>query len=73
MHPAMTEKLAADRISDMVAWADAAQRAQDARRARHDQQARGRRATAGRGAGQPAADWASRPVISVRGADGTGR
>ncbi len=70
MHPAMTEKLAAERIRDMVAWADAAQRAQDARR---DQQARGRRATAGRGAGQPAPDWASRPVISVRGTDGTGR
>jgi hypothetical protein len=74
MHPVMTEKLAAERIRDMVAQGDAAQRAHDARRARRDQRARGRRAAAGhRGAGRPAADWTSRPVISVRGADGTGR
>jgi hypothetical protein len=68
MHPVITEKLAAERIRDMVARGDAARRVHDAHRARHGQRARYRRA-----AGRPAADWTPRPVISVRGADGTGR
>jgi hypothetical protein len=74
MHPVMTEKLAAERIREMVARGDAARRARGAHRARHDQQAQGRRAAAGpRGAGRPAADWAAQPVISVRSADGIRR
>jgi hypothetical protein len=74
MHPVMTEKLAAEQIREMVARGDAARRARDAHRARHDQRVRGRRAAAGgRGVGRPAADWTPQPVISVRSADGTGR
>ena len=71
MHPVMTEKLAAEQIREMVARGDAARRARDAHRARHDQRAQGRR---GAGPpGRPAADWTPQPVISVRSAEGTGR
>jgi hypothetical protein len=84
MHPVMTEKLAAEQIREMVARGDAARRARDAQRARHDQRVRGRRAAAGgpsagrrgegrHGAGRPAADWTPPPVISARSADGAGR
>jgi hypothetical protein len=72
MHPVMTEKLAAEQIREMVARGDAARRARDAHRARHDQRAQGRRG-AGRPAGRPAADWTPQPVISLRSAEGTGR
>ena len=41
MHPVLTEKLAAERIREMVARGDAARRAGDAHRARHGQRARG--------------------------------
>jgi hypothetical protein len=80
MHPVLTEKLAAERIREMVARGDAARRAGDAHRARHGQRARGRRAAAHRGsaahrrdAARPAAGWTPGPVNSVRRADGTGR
>jgi hypothetical protein len=69
MHPVMTEKLAAERIREMVAQGDAARRARGAHHARHDQRAQGRRAAANR----PAADWTPKPVISVRSAGSTGR
>ena len=73
MHPVMTEKLAAEQIREMVARGDAARRARDAHRARHEQRVRGRRAAASqRGTGRPA-DWAPRSAISVRSAAGTGR
>ena len=78
MHLVMTEKLAAEQIREMVVRGDAARRARDAHRERHDQRAQGRRVAAGRRgagwpAGRPAADWTPQPVISVRSADGTGR
>ena len=83
MHPVMTEKLAAERIREMVAQGDAARRARDAHRARHGQRAHGRRGAAHPAADRPAADRPAaprpaadrtpRPVISVRSADSTGR
>jgi hypothetical protein len=66
MHPVMTEKLAAEQIREMVARGDAARRARDAHRARHDQRVRGRRAAAGLpSAGLPSAGLPSAGLPSA--------